>query len=440
VPRLSWSLVGIVAAVFWIATIARGTLEAPVTRFADERLTEVSGSSDFAFGQDPFPHYLGTAPGLGERTLSFSTIPVAAEVKGYAGPLNLLLALSENAAILGVDHVESDETPSYIADIDTWLEDLKGRDLRRPLRLGEGIDAMTGATISSRAVLETINRAGRRGLPPVFDIDLPHREEDGGFRLGKFLATPKVIVVGLFLLAFFPVFFLARDGLRFLYLIAAVLILGVAYNSLVTMIDIGNLSLGRLPGTGNPFWYLLLGFVLLTSMLWGQVFCGYVCPFGALLEIVWRVGRWWGLKAYPVFWLDRAGRYFKYVLVALVLGLFWITESTRWISFNPMQYVFSLNWGWIVGTMTLIVLVASLFYFRFWCRYFCPTGAILALFNKIALLQNLAPKRTFQLCDLGVRAEYDVDCIQCSRCIHADRRIRPRGSVVTPGRDEAVSS
>jgi len=81
-----------------------------------------------------------------------------------------------------------------------------------------------------------------------------------------------------------------------------------------------------------------------------------------------------------------------------------------------------------MGGLLGLTLVGSLFYFRFWCRYFCPAGAFLALGNKLALLQRLAPKRRFEHCDLGVREEYDIDCIRCNRCLTGqDTGVRRRG-------------
>jgi polyferredoxin len=95
-----------------------------------------------------------------------------------------------------------------------------------------------------------------------------------------------------------------------------------------------------------------------------------------------------------------------------------------------------------MGALVAVVLLGSLVYVRFWCRYFCPLGAFLALGNKLALLQRLAPQRRFEHCDLGVRDEFDLDCIRCGRCLtgadtqvrHRTRRMRPLGSPV--GRDE----
>jgi len=81
-----------------------------------------------------------------------------------------------------------------------------------------------------------------------------------------------------------------------------------------------------------------------------------------------------------------------------------------------MQRLFGGLGGWMLLLATA-ALLGSLVYVRFWCRYFCPLGAFLALGNKIALLGRLAPKRRFEHCDLGVRGEYDLDCIRCGRCL-----------------------
>ncbi|MFH1113795.1 MAG: 4Fe-4S binding protein, partial [Pseudomonadota bacterium] len=84
-------------------------------------------------------------------------------------------------------------------------------------------------------------------------------------------------------------------------------------------------------------------------------------------------------------------------------------------------YTMNFFWGrldaWI-SALCIVVLAASVFYFRFWCRYLCPAGAFLALANKITLLRKYAPKPVPGRCDLGVKHAMDVDCIRCHRCLH----------------------
>jgi polyferredoxin len=106
-----------------------------------------------------------------------------------------------------------------------------------------------------------------------------------------------------------------------------------------------------------------------------------------------------------------------------------------------MQHAFRGRLSGWMGALVAVVLLGSLVYVRFWCRYFCPLGAFLALGNKLALLQRLAPQRRFEHCDLGVRDEFDLDCIRCGRCLtgadthmgHGARRARTPSAPAQPG-------
>jgi predicted membrane-bound spermidine synthase len=426
-----------VITIFLIDLMARGTAPGPTLHFDDALLARTSGSQAFALREQSFPHYLGqdAQAEAGERdaqappdTVSLATMAVAPDIRGYAGPINLLVSVDRAGRLRGVSYLDSEETPSYIADIGRWLEGLAGQDLcTAPLSLAH-VDALSGATVSSRAALAAVNRAAQAGSEAAFGRHLTALESEprqDPWRSGPFLATLAL------LLAFFPVYRAGSDRLRLLYQAATLLILGVWLNTPVTEMDLVNLSLGHAGSPlANPQRWLLIGFVLLTMVLFGQAWCGYVCPFGALQEFISRLGRLLYLRSYPLHGLDTRMRYVKFLLLALMLSVVWLTGDTLWASFDPMQHLFG---GHLEGWMALIILVSlggALFYYRFWCRYFCPFGAFVALGNKLAVLKSLAPRRRFEHCDIGVRDEYDIDCIHCQRCISGrDFGVRaPRGS------------
>ncbi|NGZ06548.1 MAG: 4Fe-4S binding protein [Magnetococcales bacterium] len=163
-------------------------------------------------------------------------------------------------------------------------------------------------------------------------------------------------------------------------------------------------------------WILLAG-AILGGLAWGQFHCSWLCPFGALQEWISWIGQrlGWHASPHPAF-LQRArlGRFF---LLAVTVVLVWVTGNPEWSAFNPMQGFFAnqLN-PWLLAAAVLF-LVASLFFFRFWCRYGCPLGTLLALFNKIALLDHLAPRRRFNQCDLHAHHPFDLECLHCHRCL-----------------------
>jgi polyferredoxin len=217
--------------------------------------------------------------------------------------------------------------------------------------------------------------------------------------------------------------------------VAALLVLGLWLNTPLTEIDLVNLSLGHYAGPlENPQRWLLIGFAGVSALLLGPAWCGYVCPFGALQELVSRIGRRLRLRAYPDRPIETRMRFIKYVLLAAMLLAVWWTGDTRYAGFDPMQHVFRGRLSGWLAAIAVLALLGALVWYRFWCRYFCPVGALLALGNKLALGSRLGPSRRFDHCDLGVTDDFDVDCIRCSRCVEGrDYGVRPRApTVVAP--------
>jgi len=138
--------------------------------------------------------------------------------------------------------------------------------------------------------------------------------------------------------------------------------------------------------------YVMFMAVVGISLLFGKGFCGWICPFGSLLEWI-RIG---GVKLFkrkksllpPA--VDAKMRYLKYGVVLLIVIPTYMTGRMVFENYDPFVAFFhfgknitkQLQPAYIVLG---VVLVFSLFIGRFWCRYFCPLGAVLGLLNKISL-------------------------------------------------------
>ncbi len=421
--QLSWVLICVVVmALLWHYLVGPSRREYTV-HFNADSLHAVSGHEDFTLIEKPFPHYRGFSGETEQASLTLSTIPTAREVRGFGGPINLLVSITEDGTIRGVQLIESDETPSYLVGIEPWLMGLAGRSIVGPLT--NEVDALTGATITCNAITRTLERTGQVIAGPLLGIDpqqrAPARKRDG---TGVFLDSRLVVLIGLTMVFVWSFYHRSRAA-RILCLATSFAVLGLYLNAPFTALDAAGLLAGEIPAL-DTVWRV--AFLLLTigiSVLWGQAFCGYLCPFGALQEFIAipRLRR----RASPG--LERAGRYLKFVLLAVLLCLFLITSETVWFSFSPLQHFFSqfaihrLS-DWPGDRITLpvlllsaVVLFGSMFYFRFWCRYLCPAGAALAVGNRIRLLRAWSPQPIPGKCDLGVTQRNDVDCIQCHRCL-----------------------
>lgn len=180
-------------------------------------------------------------------------------------------------------------------------------------------------------------------------------------------------------------------------------------------------------------WVLMwLGFLL--ALLFGPVFCGWVCPMGTVQEWVSRLGkRLFGRKfnAFIPARFDRWLRYLRYLMLAWVL---YMTAMTGKLAFEAIDPYFALFNLWsselaVSGAIILAaVLVASLFVERPFCKYACPYGAVLGIFNLFRVFKikrNAATCIDCKLCDRacpmninvsGAGVIRDHQCITCMKC------------------------
>jgi polyferredoxin len=211
-----------------------------------------------------------------------------------------------------------------------------------------------------------------------------------------------------------PVFLWAGRWARLAFLVLVVAVLGVLYNQQFAAARVVEIFALDLPPAGNLSLFLLVFGVLALSVAFGQVYCGLLCPFGAMQEILGRLGLL--MPVSPE--LDRRLRFLKHVVLAATVVIALLLGSKRILDYDPLAVAFSFKADTLMWALIGLVLLLSLFFFRFWCRYLCPVGAFLSLFNRVALLRGLAAPKDYRRCDLGARSKQDLDCLHCNRCIH----------------------
>ena len=175
----------------------------------------------------------------------------------------------------------------------------------------------------------------------------------------------------------------------------------------------------------EPLIFVLWGYVAVTLLFWGRgVFCGWLCPFGALQELVNRVAVAMKVPQLNIpFGLNERLWPIKYVLF---IGLFGLSLSTLPFFQGAMEVepfktaiVLHFDRAWPFVLYAAILLVAGIFVQRAFCRYLCPLGAALAIPARLRMFEWL--KRRWQC---GA---------QCQRCaakcpvqaIHPDGKINP---------------
>ncbi len=185
---------------------------------------------------------------------------------------------------------------------------------------------------------------------------------------------------------------------------------------------------------------LVLGIGLLIGVLLaGGAFCSWVCPFGATMDLLTAIRRKLRLPEIhvPARW-DRILRWGRYAMLALILYQTIVTVKLWFAAFDPYRTLFGLGWlfefnlaeNWIAYVALGVILAASLFVERAWCRYACPLGGAISLLGKFSILRirrEGSECKTCAVCDKPCPVKLPVatattissDCIGCLACVDA---------------------
>ncbi len=188
--------------------------------------------------------------------------------------------------------------------------------------------------------------------------------------------------------------------------------------------------------------YYVAGILIFTGALIGRAVCGFLCPFGFLQDLLYKIP----FFKKNEFKLDKYLRYFKYVVLALfvlilpfcfkltpffckyicpsgtVAGIF-LAAADKQVA-GQLGPLFSLKLV-ILG----LILVGSLIIYRPFCKYICPLGAIYGFFNRISMYRMRFDKSKCTGCNACAKAckmninpsvnPNSCECIRCGDCVHA---------------------
>lgn len=184
----------------------------------------------------------------------------------------------------------------------------------------------------------------------------------------------------------------------------------------------------------EPFIFLSFTFIFITLIIWGRgVFCGWLCPYGAMLELLNKAYR--GLfpkirQSLP----DRVHNrliYLKYILFFIIVGVsfysFMLSEYLTEV--EPFRtFVLKLNREWYFVLYFMVLTTGSVLVYRAFCRYLCPLGAALAIpfyLKKIPMIKM----RRYDFCEKckictvacepqAIRADGLINTRECLNCLN----------------------
>lgn len=214
---------------------------------------------------------------------------------------------------------------------------------------------------------------------------------------------------------------------------------------------VGSCPIGALQATLNSrdykFAFYVLGFLMLFGAIGGRFICGFLCPFGLVQDLLYKIPFFKKFKNLPG---NKYLKWLKYVILAVFviilpmivvditgLGKPWFCEyicpSGTLLAGIPLVLM-SENLRSAVGflyTWKLVILIVlillSVIFYRPFCKYLCPLGAFYGIFNSVSLHRFAVDKDKCTLCgacknkcgmDIPVwKKPNSIDCIRCGDCI-----------------------
>lgn len=182
----------------------------------------------------------------------------------------------------------------------------------------------------------------------------------------------------------------------------------------------------------DPFSLLIWAVTILGFVLWGRgLFCGWLCPFGALQEFAHRLGRLLRLPEWqPSAAWDARLKGVKYVLLAgLVAAVFLAPDRIDTLAevepFKTAITTFFLR-DWIFVAYAAFWLVLGMVMFKGFCRYVCPLGALMAIGGLLRGRDWIARRQACgspcQLCKVrcgygAIKPSGKIDYSECFQCL-----------------------
>lgn len=216
--------------------------------------------------------------------------------------------------------------------------------------------------------------------------------------------------------------------LKYVTLVAAVLYMGYTKSYLISIVNVFGVLDWNLPlFRYNLAWYLFAVFTVVSTVLWGRLYCGRVCAFGALTQLLdavmparWRVDV---PKA-----VERRAIWIKYGLLAAVVGYFLATSDMGVYRYVEPFWMFGgIEDSTVLWVALGLLLVASVFVRNLYCRFLCPVGATLGLISNLTVfrIKRWSECKTCKICEKacewGAIQGPKIIAAECVRCDDCER-------------------
>jgi spermidine synthase len=424
---------------YWLAAsavyilIASNSLHAAVRAARDPSWAgaarEMAGTNDIVqkqavIGDRDFLYYEAPATQDAAARYIFESSPWSDKIFAFAGSLRLAICVEADGKLRDYKILESRETQSYQSMVESKKSRLTGKNIftANPFK---DVEIVSGATITDEAIRRILETSGRGFAEGV----LQQAVETQPVKKSNAHGLRDILVLSAIFAAALAVRYRPSIWARRILLAASLALAGLWLNlQFSTNQVISLLTLTSPPHLTGAFFLLFVIPALVA--LFGNVYCGYMCPFGAIQELAGDItGGRFAIRPGKRLW--RWTRLIKYLILFAFVVAFAAARDSGVLRTDPLVTIFSGSATMPVVIFVIGVACVSAIFSRFWCRNLCPAGAFLTILGGLRPISRILPKRIPPRCDLGVDDILAFDCIDCDRCrIKSKKPVAKSGPVI----------
>ena len=312
-----------------------------------------------------------------------NTKPLAKDVQGYGGPVPLKIHIKDGR-VAAVEAEPNAESPDFFNRAKTLLNHWQGKSVDEAL--AEEVDAVSGATFSSKAIIANMQRGlayakqhgqwGEDGSVGAFGTSASPIEGGSAGAL-ETSAPPIVALIAVLLGAVVPLFYNNRR-LHLVQLAVNVVVLGLWTGTFVSYtlflrIFAGGVSLSAIGALAAPLLMLIVALIYPLAGRSGH-YCANICPFGSAQELAGKLSRR-KLRITPR--VLKLLSVLRNLLWGVLMALLLTGTCTAWIDYELFTaFLYSSASVWVT-VLAALFLVLSVWVPRPYCRFVCPTGALI---------------------------------------------------------------
>ena len=312
-----------------------------------------------------------------------NTKPLAKDVQGYGGPVPLKIHIKDGR-VAAVEAEPNAESPDFFNRAKELLNHWQNKSVDEAL--AEEVDAVSGATFSSRAIIANMQRGlayakqhGQWGEDgSVGALGTSASPIEGGSAGALETSAPPIVALIVVLLgAVVPLFYNNRR-LHLVQLAVNVVVLGLWTGTFVSYtlflrIFAGGVSLSAIGALAAPLLMLIVALIYPLAGRSGH-YCANVCPFGSAQELAGKLSRR-KLRITPR--VLKLLSVLRNLLWGVLMALLLTGTCTAWIDYELFTaFLYSSASVWVT-VLAALFLVLSVWVPRPYCRFVCPTGALI---------------------------------------------------------------